>query len=90
MKTGLRIGGGVQWTQPCDGGRCRALVAAVTQQQTNRLLLPFVDGGDNVVGLVHALSAGCADAGVVGAAVHLQQTLVLFTDLLLQVESGFN
>lgn len=45
---------------------------------------------DNVVGLVHAVAAGCADAGVVCSTVVVQETLVFLTDLLLQVESGFN
>lgn len=42
------------------------------------------------MGLVHAVGAGCADAGVVRAAVVVQETLVFLTDLLLQVESGFD
>lgn len=46
--------------------------------------------GDDVVGLVHAVGARCADAGVVRAAVAVQETLVFLTELLLQVESGFH
>lgn len=42
------------------------------------------------MGLVHAVGAGGADAGVVRPAVVVQETLVLLTDLLLQVESGFD
>lgn len=56
----------------------------------HRLLLPLVVGGDDVVGLVCDLGASRADAGVVRAAVDLQKTLVLLTDLVLQVEGGFN
>lgn len=37
-----------------------------------------------------ALSAGRADAHVVGAAVDLQQTFVFLADLVFQVESRFN
>lgn len=54
------------------------------------LLLPLALGGHDVVGLVRGRGAGAADAGVVGAAVGLQEPLVLLTDLDLQVESGFN
>lgn len=46
--------------------------------------------GDNVMGFVRGLGAGRADAGVVRAAVGLQKTFVFLTDLLLQVESGFD
>jgi len=46
--------------------------------------------GDDVVGLVRGLGAHRADGGVVGAAVHLQEALVLLADLLLQVERGFD
>lgn len=47
-------------------------------------------GGDDVVGLVRGLGTGRADAHVVRAAVDLQQTFVFLTDLVLQVESGFD
>lgn len=56
----------------------------------HRLLLPLVVNGDDVVRFVRGLSAGRADAGVVGAAVDFQKTFVFLTDLLLQVESGFD
>lgn len=38
------------------------------------------------MGLVHAVGARGADAGVVGATVELQQALVFLAELLLQVE----
>lgn len=56
----------------------------------HRLLLPLVVNGDNVVGFVHGVAAGRADAGVVRAAVVVQETLVFLADLLLQVESGLD
>lgn len=46
--------------------------------------------GDDVVGLVRGLGADRADGDVVRATVHLQETLVLLADLLLQVEGGFD
>lgn len=42
------------------------------------------------MGFVCGFSAGHADAGVVGAAVDVQETFVFLTDLLLQVEGGFD
>lgn len=42
------------------------------------------------MGLVHAVGAGGADAGVVCPAVVVQEALVFLTDLLFQVESGFD
>jgi len=56
----------------------------------HRLLLKLVVDGDDVVGFVRGLSTGSADAGVVRAAVGVQKTLVFLTDLVLQVEGGFN
>lgn len=46
--------------------------------------------GDDVVGLVQAVGARGADAGVVRAAVAVLETIVFLTELLLQVESGFD
>lgn len=57
---------------------------------THHLFLPLVVSGNNVMGLVHAVGAGGADAGVVCPAVVVQETLVFLTDLLFQVESGFD
>lgn len=56
----------------------------------HHLLLPLMVSGDDVMGFVRGLGTGHADAGVVGAAVDIQKTFVLLTDLLLQVESGFD
>lgn len=39
---------------------------------------------------MRGLGTGLADADVVGATVEVQKTLVFLTDLLFQVESGFN
>lgn len=61
-----------------------------TVATAHHLLLPLVVGRDDVVGLVRGLGAGRADAGVVCAAVDLQETFVFLADLLLQVESGFD
>ena len=64
-------------------GKTRRVIA-------HHLLLPLVVSGDDVVGLVHAVGARRAEAGVVSAAVAVQEPLVLLTELLLQVESGFD
>lgn len=48
-----------------------------------RLFLELVVDGDDIVGLVRGVCTGCADAGVVGAAISVQKTFVFFTDLFL-------
>lgn len=62
----------------------------VSSSTAHHFLLPLVVRGDNFVGLMCGFSAGRADADVVIAAVDLQEALVFLTDLLLQVEGGFN
>lgn len=54
------------------------------------LLLPLVISGNDVVGFVGTFDASRADANVVSAAVDIQQALMFFADLVLQVESRFN
>lgn len=66
------------------------IVTSESLATAHHLLLPLVLSGDEVVGFVRGLCAGRADAGVVAAAVDLQETLVFLADLLLQVESGFD
>lgn len=49
----------------------------------HHLLLPLMVSGTDVVWLVCGLCAGRADAGVVGAAVNVQQAFVFLTDFVL-------
>ncbi len=56
----------------------------------HRLLLPLMLGGDDVVGFVRGLGTRRADAGVICAAVNLEQTFVFLADLVLQMECRFD
>lgn len=63
---------------------------SIATGNAHHLLLPLVVSGDDVVGFVRAVGARGADAGVVRAAVAVQEALVLLAELLLQVERGFD